>query len=70
MEAKLRLKMILERAQNPIVHEPRLLRKLRSVGVLERINTEESHSVLKRLAVGADNARLTQAASAALRRLN
>ena len=45
------------------------LRQLRALVALERIGTEEARTVLRGLAAGAADARLTQEAAAALRRL-
>jgi hypothetical protein len=59
-----RLLMVLEQRKNPFQW-----RDLRTVEVLECINTPESQELLKRLASGAASARLTVDAKAALERL-
>jgi len=46
------------------------LRQLREIQVLEHIGTPEAQEVLKKLAQGAPEARLTQEAKAALDRLS
>jgi hypothetical protein len=48
---------------------PDMLRRLRAVAVLERVATPEARAVLGALAKGAPEARLTQEAQSALRRL-
>jgi hypothetical protein len=45
------------------------VRKLRAVTVLERVGTPDARSQLRELAAGAPDARLTQAAKAALGRM-
>jgi hypothetical protein len=52
-----------------IVNDPELLRAIRAVLVLERIATPEARRLLKQLAEGAPDTRLTQEAKRALDRL-
>jgi RNA polymerase sigma factor (sigma-70 family) len=51
------------------VPAPGVLRRLRAVVVLERIGSEEARRLLRELAAGAPQARLTRAAKASLERL-
>jgi hypothetical protein len=53
-----------------LVRSPEKLRSLRAVEVLEKIGTPEACLVIKNLAKGAQEARLTQDAKASLERLN
>jgi uncharacterized protein (TIGR03067 family) len=67
-EARQRIGRLLQRVEIPLPpSEP--LRQVRAVEVLERIDTAESQALLRRLAGGAPEARLTQEAGAALARL-
>src|SRR5262249_12405791 len=59
----------IERLLEPKPLPPSRLRTLRAVQVLEQIGHEEARQLLKRLAQGAPDARETQQAAAALKRL-
>jgi WD40 repeat protein len=67
-EGQRRLNQVLNRAQRGIPSNG-TIRSLRAVEVLERIGTGEALNVLKALAKGAPEARLTHEAKAALERL-
>jgi WD40 repeat protein len=68
LEARKRLEGLLAESGIPVV-APELLRPLRAVEVLEHVGTQEARRVLKGLARGAPEARLTREAEAALQRL-
>jgi WD40 repeat protein len=68
VEARKRLTALLERLQSP-VPPPARLREIRALAALEQIGTPEARGVLRTLAEGAPEARLTQDAKAALERL-
>jgi WD40 repeat protein len=68
LEVRKRLELLLDRAEN-IAHSPKHLRILRVVAVLEGIPSLEARQLLEALAKGAPEARLTQEAQTALRRL-
>ena len=67
-EVHRRLGDLLERNKGKTT-APELLRGVRAVEVLEHIATAEACDVLKKLAAGAPEARLTQEAKAAVDRL-
>ncbi|MHB1425450.1 MAG: WD40 repeat domain-containing protein [Gemmataceae bacterium] len=66
-EQRLRVKQLLQ--QIDAEHSPEYLRGLRAVEVLERLGSADAQQVLKTLADGGAQARLTREAKAALRRL-
>ncbi len=69
LESKLRIEKLLKTiVETPQPLSADLLRDLRAVAVLARIPTAEARGVLETLARGADSARLTEAANAALGR--
>jgi HEAT repeat protein len=68
VEAKQRLVRLLERVEIPLPPSE-LLRQVRAVEVLERVGTPEARELLRRLASGAPEARLTREATATLARL-
>lgn len=69
LEARRRVERVLaEFANGPT--DPKQLRLLRAVRVLERIGTTEARDVLRSLATGAEDAPLTREARAALQRLS
>jgi hypothetical protein len=68
LEARRRLSQVLDRIQRGIPSST-LIQSLRAIEVLERIGTNEAWTLLKSLAGGAHEARLTQEAKAALKRL-
>jgi RNA polymerase sigma factor (sigma-70 family) len=67
LEVRKRLEDLLSRAKT--LHAGDMLRGVRAVEVLERINSAEARQVLARLAKGVPEARLTHEAKAALDRL-
>jgi WD40 repeat protein len=67
-EFQARAKELLMKLQGPITSS-QMLRRLRSIVVLEQINTRAARDMLKTLASGTPEARLTQEAEAALQRL-
>jgi hypothetical protein len=67
-EARRRAKALLKKLAGPLT-SPGRVRSLRSVEVLEHAGTKEARRLLNTLAGGASQARLTQEAKAALRRL-
>ena len=67
-EARRRIGKLLDALAGPVT-AGEALRVLRAVEVLEYIGTPEAQAVLKELAQGAPEARLTQEAKAALDRL-
>ncbi|HYV35309.1 MAG TPA: hypothetical protein VE988_06370, partial [Gemmataceae bacterium] len=71
LEVKQRLQAILKTIENgrAAVLPPNELRELRCITVLERMATKDARKLLSELAAGAPDARLTQEASAALKRL-
>jgi len=68
LEMRRRLETALERMRVPVTR-PELLRPLRAVAVLEDIGTPAAWELLKELASGAPEARLTREAAASLGRL-
>jgi RNA polymerase sigma factor (sigma-70 family) len=68
LELRRRIEGLLKRLEGPST-SPETLRRLRAVEVLERINTEEARQVLRTLAGGTPEARLSREAKAALDRL-
>jgi hypothetical protein len=68
LEQGLRLERLLQTLSARIL-TPDELRDLRAVEVLERVNTPASRDLLRRLAEGTPEARLTKDAEAALKRL-
>jgi hypothetical protein len=70
-EVRRRLQGVLEalRAARVEVPAAELVRRLRAVVILERLGSEEARAVLRELADGAPDARLTRDAKAALARL-
>jgi WD40 repeat protein len=68
LETRRRLVQFLDK-HDPVTLTPGHLRELRSIEVLEQLNTPDSRTVLTALAKGAPNARLTRLAAAALVRL-
>jgi WD40 repeat protein len=68
-EAQRRVERLLARLENRPL-DPEQLQFLRALEILEHINTPEARNVLKSLAGGAPDARLTREAKAALDRLN
>jgi WD40 repeat protein len=69
LEMRKRIEALLDKLEGPVT-SPELLRGLRAVEVLERIATPEARQVLAAVAKGADGHRLTDAARAALARLD
>jgi hypothetical protein len=67
-EVRRRVKALLESLESP-VRSPECLRALRAVQVLESVGNEEARRLLKALAEGTPEARLTQEAKASLERL-
>jgi WD40 repeat protein len=67
-EVRLRVRRLLERLASAQSRQEQL-RELRGVAVLERIGSVEARALLRRLASGMADARLTRDAKAALRRL-
>jgi hypothetical protein len=67
-EVRRRIELLLTAMKLPTV-SGELLRAVRSIEVLERIGTEEARAVLRSLAGGSPELRLTQEAKAALERL-
>ncbi len=67
VEQRLRIKELLQEADP--THFPQRLRELRAVEVLEHVGTAEAQAVLKTLAAGAVDARLTREAKASLERM-
>jgi hypothetical protein len=67
LETRTRIERLLKMAGR--MPPPELLRALRAVEALEHAGTPEARQLLKTLARGADGARLTREAQAALRRL-
>jgi WD40 repeat protein len=70
LELRLRLTELLEQLEQPGLPAGPVLRGLRAVAVLEQAGGPEAEKLLRRLAEGATEARLTQQASSALQRLN
>jgi RNA polymerase sigma factor (sigma-70 family) len=66
VETRQRLRQLLVRLATP---SSRQLQQLRAVEVLEHLGTADAHEVLRKLALGAPGARLTQEAGAARKRL-
>jgi hypothetical protein len=69
LEARRRLERLLARLDGPVPF-PEQVRALRALVVLERACTAEARQLLQKLAQGAPQARLTQHAAAALKRLS
>lgn len=68
LEVRRRVQTVLERLHGPLTR-PELLQALRAVAVLEDIGTPEARRLLKELAQGAPEARLTREARESLRRI-
>jgi hypothetical protein len=68
-EARSRIEPLLKALDQWLVTDRETLRGLRAVWVLERIGSPDARAILKRLAGGAPEARLTKAAKSALGRL-
>jgi hypothetical protein len=68
LEVRQRVEQLLEKLHGPITN-PEQLRMIRAVEVLEHIGTPEAKQVLRSLAKGAPEARLTKEAMASLERL-
>jgi hypothetical protein len=68
LEARRRAEQVLARLQGPVT-EPEQLRQLRALEVLEFIGTDAAREILRSLASGAPDAKVTQDAAASLRRL-
>ena len=68
-DARSRIEALLKALDQWLVTDRETLRGLRAVWVLERIGSPEARAILKRLAGGAPEARLTKAAKSALGRL-
>jgi hypothetical protein len=68
LEVRQRIEQLLEKVAGPAT-EPEPLRALRAVELLEHIGTAEARALLQMLGKGAPEARVTQAANAALKRL-
>jgi WD40 repeat protein len=68
LEVRQRVERLLKKLTGPIT-SPQAMRELRAVEVLEHLGTAEAQHVLKELARGAPEARLTQEVKAALERL-
>jgi WD40 repeat protein len=69
LEVRRRIEELVRRLED-LTLQPETLRALRAVAVLENIGTEPARGVLRDLAGGAEGARVTEAARAALQRLN
>ncbi len=67
-EVRRQAQRLLEKLDGPVTSS-KLLQALRAVEVLEQIGTSDAQKVLKTLAAGAPEARLTQEAQAAMARL-
>lgn len=68
LEQRRRIEALLETEKTPRPLTNEELRAVRAVHVLEQIGSSEAQALLDRLAQGADSARLTQAAQAAIAR--
>jgi RNA polymerase sigma factor (sigma-70 family) len=68
LEVRRRIDALLEKQERPVLSPPQL-QALRGVEILERIGTAEAQQVLKTLARGMPEARVTREAKAALERL-
>ncbi|MBY0524228.1 MAG: tetratricopeptide repeat protein, partial [Gemmataceae bacterium] len=68
LEVRQRLESLLAKLAGPVT-DPETLRAIRAVEVLEKIGTPDAQAILRTLAKGAEDARLTQDAKAALERL-
>ncbi|MBY0527643.1 MAG: hypothetical protein K2R98_29870 [Gemmataceae bacterium] len=66
-EVRKRARQLLQNIDSWVHTEPEMLRTLRAIWVLERIGTAESREVLKTLAQGLPESRITQEAKSALR---
>jgi hypothetical protein len=69
LEGRQRLELLLKKLSNP-ASSGTLVRDLRGVELLEAVASAEARTVLQTLAAGADGARLTEEARAALGRLS
>jgi len=69
LEVRQRVERLLEQLEGPII-SPDRLRELRAIEALERIGSPEARRLLQDLAKGAPEARLTQEAKAADKRLS
>ncbi|HHH76013.1 MAG TPA: hypothetical protein ENL03_03190 [Phycisphaerae bacterium] len=68
-EVTIRLEKLLSGTNRAVVSAPALLGAIRAIGVLERIASNRAITILKTLAAGADDSRLTKDAAGALARL-
>jgi len=68
LEMRQRVQAILERLRAPVT-QPELLQALRAVAVLEDIDTSQARQILKELANGAPQSRITREARASLERM-
>jgi hypothetical protein len=68
LEVRRRIEKVLAKLDGPVA-DPWRLRELRAVEVLEHVGTPDARHVLKTLAAGVPEARMTQEASASLERL-
>ena len=68
LEMRQRVQAILERLRGPVT-QPELLQALRAVAALEDIDTSQARRILKELASGAPQSRITREAKASLERL-
>jgi HEAT repeat protein len=69
LEVQRRLKTLLSRPQS-LIHSPEILRRLRAIQVLERLDSQESRRLLAELAKGVSHADETVEAKRALGRLS
>src|SRR5207249_10739415 len=67
-EVRRRIEALLGKLQGPVT-SAEMLRSIRAIEVLEHIATPEARELLRKLAVGTPDARLTREAKAALERL-
>jgi hypothetical protein len=68
LEARRRIEQLLD-SLTTTVPSPDMLRQLRALAVLERIGSEPARALLRELASGTPDARLTREASATVARL-
>jgi WD40 repeat protein len=68
LEFRRRVDQLLDKLQG-VVTQPKQLRTLRAVEVLEHVGTPEAREVLRKLATGAPGSRITQEAQSSLERL-
>jgi hypothetical protein len=69
LEVRNRIKSIVRSLEGWLIKNPETLRNLRSVWALKRSGTKEARQLLQKLAEGAPETRLTQAAQQALNHL-